>query len=126
MAGQGVSVLEKKNVAILGSTGSVGTKALLVLDALGEQYRAVALSAHSNVGLLAEQAKKYHPKFVAITNPDCYSELRDLIGDLDVEIYRVPCRLREPGNCTEELCDIPDGLVPGGTAGYPDRFTPRR
>ncbi len=75
-----------RNIAILGSTGSVGRNALRVIDGLGPEYAIVALSAHSNVQLLAEQTKRHEPKFVAITNSDYAAALRELIGDLDVEV----------------------------------------
>ena len=75
-----------KNIAILGSTGSIGKNALRVIDALGPQYQIVALSAHSSVEQLAEQVRRYKPQFVAITNPDYVHRLRKLVSDLDVEI----------------------------------------
>ena len=75
-----------KKIAILGSTGSIGRNALRVIDALGPQYQVSALSAHSNVRLLAEQAMQYKPKVIAVTNPDYDKELRELIGDSDIEI----------------------------------------
>jgi 1-deoxy-D-xylulose-5-phosphate reductoisomerase len=79
-----------KRIAILGSTGSIGKNALRVIDSLGPQYEVVALSAHSNVELLAEQAMRYKPDFVAITNPDYAEQLRGFIGDLDIEILVGP------------------------------------
>ncbi len=79
-----------KKIAILGSTGSIGKNALRVVDALGPEYRIVALSAHSNVQLLAEQVRRYRPGFVAITNSDCVEQLKKLIGDLNVEILTGP------------------------------------
>jgi len=78
--------LSGKNIAILGSTGSIGKNALRVIDALGPQYQIVALSAHSSVEQLAEQVRRYKPQFVAITNPDYVHRLRKLVSDLDVEI----------------------------------------
>ena len=75
-----------KRIAILGSTGSIGKNALRVIDSLGPEYEIIALSAHSKVKLLAEQTRRYKPEFVAITNSDYAEELRDFIGDLDVEI----------------------------------------
>ena len=48
-----------KRIAILGSTGSIGKSALRVIDALGPGYEIIALSAHSNVELLAQQARRY-------------------------------------------------------------------
>jgi 1-deoxy-D-xylulose-5-phosphate reductoisomerase len=69
-----------KRIAILGSTGSIGRSALRVIDALGLGYEVVALTAHSNVELLAA---------------DCASQLRESIGDLDVEIFTGPNSLVE-------------------------------
>ena len=94
--------MKSKRIAILGSTGSIGTNALRVIDALnssrketGTQYEVVALSAQSSVKLLAEQAKKYKPKYVAVTDLDYLQPLAGLIGDLDVEILAGPDALRE-------------------------------
>ena len=75
-----------KRIAILGSTGSIGKSALRVIDALGPGYAITALSAHSNAELLAEQARRYKPKFIAITNADYAKRLGDLVGDPDIEI----------------------------------------
>lgn len=79
-----------KRIAILGSTGSIGKNALRVIDALGPRYKVAALSAHSSVELLAEQARRYRPDFVAITNADYADQLAELLGDLDVEILAGP------------------------------------
>ncbi len=75
-----------KNIVILGSTGSIGQNALRVIDALGEGYQVLALSANSKVELLAQQVKKYRPKVVVIANPDYEIQLCNLIGDRDVEV----------------------------------------
>ena len=93
-----------KHIAILGSTGSIGKNSLRVIDALNSslvarrsslekektQYAIAALSAHSSVKLLAEQARRYKPKFVAITNADYYQQLCSELSDLDVEILAGP------------------------------------
>jgi 1-deoxy-D-xylulose-5-phosphate reductoisomerase len=79
-----------KKIAILGSTGSIGKNALRVIDSLGPHYEVVALSAHSRVELLAEQARRYNPAFVAITNPDYQEQLRGFINDLDIEVLAGP------------------------------------
>jgi 1-deoxy-D-xylulose-5-phosphate reductoisomerase len=55
-------------VAVLGSTGSIGRSTLLVLARQRERFRVVALTAHSNAELLAEQAKEWHPAFVGLVN----------------------------------------------------------
>lgn len=75
-----------RRVAILGSTGSIGKNALRVIESLGEGYEVFALSAHSSVELLAEQARRYRPKYVAITNADYEKQLRESVGYLGVEV----------------------------------------
>ncbi len=84
-----------KRIAILGSTGSVGRNALRVIDALGPDYQIVALSAHSNIRLLADQTNRYKPEFIAVTNTDFAAELRKAVGDLDVEFLAGPDSLIE-------------------------------
>jgi 1-deoxy-D-xylulose-5-phosphate reductoisomerase len=91
-----------KRIAILGSTGSIGKNALRVIDALNSslekektQYEVVALSAHSSIELLAAQARRYKPQVIAVTNTDYFEQLRDLTGDLDVEILAGPDSLTE-------------------------------
>ena len=79
-----------KRIAILGSTGSIGRNALRVIDALGPEYRVVALSAHSSVELLVEQAQRYRPGYVAVTDPAHGQRLAELTGDLDVEVLSGP------------------------------------
>lgn len=79
-----------RRIAILGSTGSIGRTALRVIGSLGADYRVAALSAHSNAGLLAEQARTYEPACIAITNADCAAELRSLTTELDIEILCGP------------------------------------
>ncbi len=75
-----------RGIAILGSTGSIGRNALRVIEALGPEYRVIGLSAHRSVELLAKQVRQYKPRFVAVTHRECASQLRALVGDLDVEI----------------------------------------
>ncbi|MFH1717645.1 MAG: 1-deoxy-D-xylulose-5-phosphate reductoisomerase [Planctomycetota bacterium] len=79
-----------RQIAILGSTGSIGKNALRVIDALGPQYRVLALSAHSSVELLAEQTRRYKPRFIAVTDADYAERLAELVGDLDVQILAGP------------------------------------
>ncbi len=105
-----------KNIAILGSTGSIGKNALRVIDALGPRYQISALSAHSNVRLLAEQAMQYKPKVIAVTNPDYDKELRELIGDSDIEIIAGPDGLIEIARL-EEVDIVLTAVV--GSAGLP-------
>lgn len=91
-------VVMAKKIAILGSTGSIGKRALEVIDGLNsslaarglslesERYEIAALSAHSNVELLAEQVRRYKPKFAVITNVDYFGKFLELTGDFDVEV----------------------------------------
>ncbi|OHB79314.1 MAG: 1-deoxy-D-xylulose-5-phosphate reductoisomerase [Planctomycetes bacterium RBG_16_55_9] len=79
-----------KQIAILGSTGSIGRNALRVIESLGPQYQIAALSAHSNVPLLAEQVRRYKPEFVAVVNTDYVEPFREMVCDLDVEILAGP------------------------------------
>ncbi len=90
-----------KRIAILGSTGSVGRKALRVIDALGPEYVITALSADTSIELLAEQARRHRPKFVAITNADYLGPLRRLVEDLDAEILAGPDSLIEIASLDE-------------------------
>lgn len=84
-----------KRIAILGSTGSIGKSALRVIDALGPEYEVTALSAHSNIELIARQTRRYGPKFVAVTDTHRFEPLRALIGDLSVEVLAGPESLVE-------------------------------
>jgi len=108
---------ENLNVSLsLGSTGSIGKNALRVIDALGPEYEIVALTAHSNIELLAEQARRYKPRFVAITNADYAGPLRELAGDLDVELLAGPDSLVEIAQL-EEVDIVLTAVV--GAAGLP-------
>jgi 1-deoxy-D-xylulose-5-phosphate reductoisomerase len=75
-----------RGIAICGSTGSIGCNALRVIEALGPPYRVVGLSAHSRVELLAEQARRYRPRYLAVTNAELAPQLRALVEDLEVEV----------------------------------------
>lgn len=77
----------KKQIAILGSTGSVGTQALQVIEEHPDLYEVYALTANNNVDLLAEQARKFHPDAVVIANEDRYMQLKEALGDMPVKVY---------------------------------------
>jgi len=83
------------DIAILGSTGSIGKNAIKVIDALGEQYHIFALTGHNNIDLLAEQTRRYKPKFVAVTNEDNSARFRELVNGLDTEILIGPDSLKQ-------------------------------
>jgi len=112
-----------KQIAILGSTGSIGKNALRVIDALGPDYSVIALSAHSNVELLAEQVRLYKPKFVAVTNSDYSGQLCEFLGDLDVEVLTGPNGLVEAAEI-EDVDIVLTAVV--GAAGLPAVFAAAR
>ncbi|HWJ03549.1 MAG TPA: 1-deoxy-D-xylulose-5-phosphate reductoisomerase [Verrucomicrobiae bacterium] len=75
-----------KNIAILGSTGSIGTQTLEVVDMFPDEFRVVALSAGGNAALLAEQVKRYRPALVAVMDETRVDDLRGMLAGFDVEI----------------------------------------
>lgn len=77
----------KKQIAILGSTGSIGTQALQVIDEQSDLYEVYALTANNRVELLAEQARRFMPEAVVIANEAKYPELKELLADLPIKIY---------------------------------------
>ena len=77
----------KKQIAILGSTGSIGTQALQVIEEHPDLYEVYALTANNKVDKLIEQARKFHPEAVVIANEDKYQVLKDALSDLPVKVY---------------------------------------
>ncbi|MDR1762583.1 MAG: 1-deoxy-D-xylulose-5-phosphate reductoisomerase [Dysgonamonadaceae bacterium] len=78
---------EKKQIAILGSTGSIGTQALDVVREQSDILEVYALTANNNVELLIEQAREFRPEMVAIANEQKYSLLRDALADLPIKVW---------------------------------------
>ena len=79
---------KKKQIAILGSTGSIGTQALEVISEHEDLYEVYCLTANNKVELLAEQAHRYHPAAVVIANEQQRDELVRLMQDMpDVKVY---------------------------------------
>ena len=79
--------MEKKQIAILGSTGSIGTQALKVIEEHPDLYEAYALTANNSVELLASQARKFMPDAVVIANEQRYPELKEALKDLPIKVY---------------------------------------
>lgn len=79
--------MKKKQIAILGSTGSIGTQALQVIEEHPDWYEVYALTANNQVDLLAEQARKFMPTAVVIANEDKYPRLKELLADLPIHVY---------------------------------------
>lgn len=78
----------KKQIAILGSTGSIGTQALQVIEEHSDLYEVYCLTANNRVRELAAQARKFSPAAVVIANESLYGELRELLSDLpDIKVY---------------------------------------
>lgn len=77
----------KKQIAILGSTGSIGTQALQVIEEHPDLYEAYVLTANNKVDLLIEQARKFLPEAVVIANEDKYLQLKEALSDLPVKVY---------------------------------------
>ena len=78
----------KKQICILGSTGSIGTQALQVIEEHPDLYEVYCLTANNRVQLLAEQARKFHPAAVVIANEAHYDQLSAMLADLpDIKVY---------------------------------------
>ncbi len=78
----------KKQIAILGSTGSIGTQALQVIEEHADLYEVYCLTANNKVELLAQQARKFKPAAVVIANEAKYDELKNLLADQpDIKVY---------------------------------------
>lgn len=78
---------KKKQIAILGSTGSIGTQALQVIEEHPELYEVYALTANNKVELLVAQARKFMPEAVVIANEARYAELKEALSDLPIKVY---------------------------------------
>lgn len=102
----------KKQIAILGSTGSIGTQALQVIEEHPDLYEVYALTANNRVDKLIEQARKFQPEAVVIANEDKYQQLKDALADLPIKVYAG----------AEALCEIvesgPVNIVLTAMVGY--------
>jgi 1-deoxy-D-xylulose-5-phosphate reductoisomerase len=116
----------RRRIAILGSTGSIGTTALRVIDGLnlsleeGQRFEVVALSARSNVKLLSEQVQRYRPKYAAISDTHYLEQLRRLAEGLNVELLT-----DQEGLTTIATLDSVDTVLAAivGVAGLPAVLT---
>lgn len=78
---------KKKNIAILGSTGSIGTQALDIIEQQADSFEAVVLTANNNADLLIEQALKFKPAHVVIANSDHYTKVKEALASTDTQVY---------------------------------------
>jgi len=77
----------KKKIAILGSTGSIGTQALEVIEEHSGLYEAYIITANNQVDKLIEQARKHQPEAVVIANEQHYATLKEALADLPIKVY---------------------------------------
>lgn len=76
-----------KKIAILGSTGSIGTQALQVIEEHSDLYEAYVLTANRSAGKLIEQARRFKPETVVIADETFYESVRDALADLPIKVY---------------------------------------
>ena len=77
----------KKQIAILGSTGSIGRQALEVIADNNEQFEVYALTANNQIDLLIEQALRFRPEMVVIANEQHYLKLKDALAGLPIKVF---------------------------------------
>jgi 1-deoxy-D-xylulose-5-phosphate reductoisomerase len=80
------AVAEPRSVTILGSTGSVGCQTIDLIDREPEKYRVEALTANKRVDLLAEQAKRLRPRYVAVADENSYADLKAALSGEGIEV----------------------------------------
>ena len=78
---------QKRRIAILGSTGSIGTQALDVISRHQDLFQVEMLSAGSNAALLIQQARQFNPNAVVICDKDKYKEVKDALEPLDIKVF---------------------------------------
>lgn len=93
--------MTKKGIAILGSTGSIGTQALEVLEQYPNQFELIVLTANKNATLLIEQAIKYKPNTVVIVDESKYKEVNDALFGHDIKVYAGEKALEQVCEMTE-------------------------
>jgi len=79
--------MEKKKIAILGSSGSIGTQALEVIQEHPDQFEVEVLTVNSNADLLIEQTKKFKPNTVVIADDSKYTYVKEALANEDVHVY---------------------------------------
>ena len=78
---------KKRKIAILGSTGSIGTQALDVIRQHPDRFEVFAITANNQVKLLVEQARKFLPEIVVIANEKKYTEVKEALSDLPIKVW---------------------------------------
>jgi 1-deoxy-D-xylulose-5-phosphate reductoisomerase len=82
-----METIPRKQIAILGSTGSIGTQTLEVIAANDSLFEVYALTANNNVNLLIKQARLFNPEMVAIGNESYYNKLKEALSDLPIKVF---------------------------------------
>ena len=80
-------MVRKKGIAILGSTGSIGTQALEVIESYPEYFDLQVITANSNADLLIEQAKKFQPNAVVIVDDASYQKVKTALWDEPIKVF---------------------------------------
>lgn len=78
---------QKRKIAVLGSTGSIGTQALDVISRYPDRFEAYALVANNQVDRLLEQVRRFKPEVVVIANESKYAALKEALSDLPVKVW---------------------------------------
>ena len=106
-------IQQARSITVLGSTGSIGVNALDLIASSGGRYTVTALTAYSNVALLAEQARAHRPEFVAVADPAAYDDLKAALGGTGIRVAAGADAVREAAARPSDV--VIAGIV--GTAG---------
>ena len=101
----------KKKIALLGSTGSIGTQTLEVIDEFSDDFQVSLLSGHKNGELLKKQAVKYKPAVVVVTDQETFFNVEKDLSGLDIKV------LYGEEDLLNSLSTIEMDLVVGGISG---------
>jgi 1-deoxy-D-xylulose-5-phosphate reductoisomerase len=93
--------MSKKGIGILGSTGSIGTQALEVIEQFPEKFELITLTANRNADLLIKQAIKYKPNTVVIVDESQYQKVKDALWKHDIKVYSGEDSLNQVVEMTE-------------------------
>lgn len=91
--------MKKKNIVILGSTGSIGQNTLQIIERFPEQFNVKAISAGKNIEVLIQQIKKFRPEYVAVQNEQAYHKLKSKLKN---------CEILSGENGIIQLCNLKD------------------
>ncbi|HQF11315.1 MAG TPA: 1-deoxy-D-xylulose-5-phosphate reductoisomerase, partial [Paludibacteraceae bacterium] len=76
-----------KQIAVLGSTGSIGKQALQVITDYPDRFSVYALTANNNIDLLIKQARKFQPEIAIIANENHFLQLKEALSDLPIKVF---------------------------------------